>query len=127
MPRALARWVLPLCKTLHNGKTHLAVSLGLKAIQRRCRALFTTAAALIANLNKAYAENRLEENSKPIVSPKFSSLMKLAMSPLTFMAHTFSSNSYHAAMRKARLSSPATGDSASGAKSLVTPSLPPPS
>jgi DNA replication protein DnaC len=53
-----------------TGKTHLAVALALKAIQRRYRALFTTAAALIANLNKAYAENRLEEKLKAFCIPK---------------------------------------------------------
>ena len=50
-----------------TGKTHLSVALGLKAIQKRCRVLFTSAAALITTLNRAYAENRLEENLRPIV------------------------------------------------------------
>jgi DNA replication protein DnaC len=38
------------------GKTHLAVSLGLKAIEAGYRVLFTTAAHLIATLTKAHAE-----------------------------------------------------------------------
>ncbi len=46
------------------GKTHLAVGLGLKAIQHGYRVLFTTAAAMITTLTKALAENRLEEKFK---------------------------------------------------------------
>jgi len=53
-----------------TGKTHLSVALGLKAIQRRYRVLFATAAALIATLNKAYAENRLDEKLKAYCVPK---------------------------------------------------------
>ena len=46
------------------GKTHLAVSLGLKAIEAGYRVLFTTAAHLIATLTKAHAEGRLDEKLK---------------------------------------------------------------
>lgn len=53
-----------------TGKTHLSVALGLKAIQRGYRTLFTSAAALIVSLNKAYAENRLEEKLKTYCVPK---------------------------------------------------------
>jgi DNA replication protein DnaC len=52
------------------GKSHLSVALGLKAIQKKYRTLFTPAAALIVNLNKAYAENRLEEKLKFYCVPK---------------------------------------------------------
>ena len=47
-----------------TGKTHLAVALGVKAIQRGYRTMFCSAAALVANLTKAYAENRFEEKLK---------------------------------------------------------------
>jgi DNA replication protein DnaC len=50
-----------------TGKTHLSVALGLKAIQKRYRTLFSSAAALIANLNKAYAENRLDDKHKVLL------------------------------------------------------------
>lgn len=53
-----------------TGKTHLSVALGLKAIQKRYRTLFTSAAALIATLNKAYAENRLDDKLKYYCIPK---------------------------------------------------------
>ena len=53
-----------------TGKTHLAVALGLKAIAHKHRVLFVSAAALVASLNKAYAENRLEEKLKQYTMPK---------------------------------------------------------
>jgi DNA replication protein DnaC len=53
-----------------TGKTHLSVALGLKAIQRRYRTLFTTAAGLIAALNKSYSENRLDEKLKYYCVPR---------------------------------------------------------
>jgi DNA replication protein DnaC len=43
------------------GKTHLAVGLGLKAIEHGYRVLFTTAAVLIAALTRALAEGRMDE------------------------------------------------------------------
>jgi DNA replication protein DnaC len=46
------------------GKTHLAVALGLRAIQQGYRTAFTSATALLTTLTKAYAENRLEEKLK---------------------------------------------------------------
>lgn len=53
-----------------TGKTHLSVALGLKAIQKRYRTLFTSAAALVASLNKAYSENRLDERLKFYCIPR---------------------------------------------------------
>jgi len=53
-----------------TGKTHLSVALGLKAIQKRYRTLFTSAAALVGSLNKAYSENRLEERLKFYCIPR---------------------------------------------------------
>jgi len=52
------------------GKTHLAVGLGLKAIERGYRVLFTTAAAMIGALNKALAEGRLDEKIKHYTVPR---------------------------------------------------------
>jgi DNA replication protein DnaC len=52
------------------GKSHLAVGLGLKAIERGYRVLFTTAAALIAALTKAAAEGRVEERLKHYSVPR---------------------------------------------------------
>jgi len=52
------------------GKTHLAVALGLKAIQQGYRTLFTSATALMTTLAKAASENRLEEKLKLYGVPK---------------------------------------------------------
>jgi DNA replication protein DnaC len=52
------------------GKTHLAVGLGLKAIERGYRVLFTTAAALIAALSRALAEGRLDDKLKLYTVPR---------------------------------------------------------
>ncbi len=51
------------------GKTHLAVALGVKAIQQSQKVLFTSATALVGVLAKAHAENRLEEKLKAFVQP----------------------------------------------------------
>ena len=52
------------------GKTHLAVGLGLKAIERGYRVLFTKAAALITSLTRALAEGRLEDRLKVYTVPR---------------------------------------------------------
>jgi DNA replication protein DnaC len=52
------------------GKSHLAVGLGLKAIEAGYRVLFCTAAGLIANLTKALTEGRLEEKLKLYSVPR---------------------------------------------------------
>ncbi|MGH2621258.1 MAG: IS21-like element helper ATPase IstB [Anaerolineales bacterium] len=52
------------------GKTHLAVGLGLKAIQHGYRVLFSTAAAMIANLARAATEGRLDEKLKLYTVPR---------------------------------------------------------
>jgi len=52
------------------GKTHLAVSLGLKAIEAGYRVLFTTAAHLITVLTKAHTEGRLDEKLKVFTTPR---------------------------------------------------------
>jgi DNA replication protein DnaC len=52
------------------GKTHLAVSLGLKAIEAGYRVLFTTAANLITALGKAHTEGRLEDRLKFYTTPR---------------------------------------------------------
>lgn len=52
------------------GKTHLAVGLGVKAIQHGYRVLFTTAAAMISTLTKAMNEGRLEDKLKLYTIPR---------------------------------------------------------
>jgi DNA replication protein DnaC len=64
------------------GKTHLAIGLGLKAIQHGYRVLFTTAAAMIATLSKAVAENRLEEKLKLYTIPRLLILDEIGYLPI---------------------------------------------
>jgi len=52
------------------GKTHLAVGLGLKAIEHGYRVLFTTAAALIGALTRALGEGRLDDKLKLYTVPR---------------------------------------------------------
>jgi DNA replication protein DnaC len=64
------------------GKTHLAVGLGLKAIQHGYRVLFTTAAAMIATLTKALNENRLEEKLKLYTVPRLLAIDEIGYLPI---------------------------------------------
>lgn len=64
------------------GKTHLAVSLGLKAIQAGYRVLFTTAASLIAQLLRAQGEGRLEEKLKFYTTPRLLIIDEIGYLPI---------------------------------------------
>jgi DNA replication protein DnaC len=64
------------------GKTHLAVGLGLKAIQHGYRVLFTTAAAMLATLTKAVSENRLEEKLKLYAVPRLLLIDEIGYLPI---------------------------------------------
>jgi len=64
------------------GKTHLAVGLGLKAIEAGYRVLFTTAAAMIATLAKALAEGRLEEKLKLYTVPRLLIIDEIGYLPI---------------------------------------------
>jgi DNA replication protein DnaC len=64
------------------GKTHLAVSLGLKAIEAGYRVLFTPAAQLIAVLTKAHAEGRLDEKLKVYTTPRLLIIDEIGYLPI---------------------------------------------
>lgn len=64
------------------GKTHLAVALGLKAIQHGYRVLFTTAAALISTLSRAASEGRLEDKLKLYTVPRLLILDEIGYLPI---------------------------------------------
>jgi DNA replication protein DnaC len=65
-----------------TGKTHLAVALGLKAIQLGYRTLFTGATHLVASLVKAYAEGRYEERLKLYSQPKLLIIDEIGYIPM---------------------------------------------
>lgn len=64
------------------GKTHMAVSLGLKAIQAGYRVLFTTAAHLIGALTKAMAEGRLDDKLKFYTTPRLLIIDEIGYLPI---------------------------------------------
>src|SRR5258705_9723322 len=63
------------------GKTHLAVGLGLKAIESGYRVLFTTAAGMIGTLTKALVEGRLEEKLKFYTVPRLLIIDEIGCAP----------------------------------------------
>ena len=63
------------------GKTHLAIGLGLKAVQQGHRTLFTSALSLIATLTKAYADNRFEDRLKLYTVPKLLIIYEMGYIP----------------------------------------------
>lgn len=64
------------------GKTHLAVGLGLKAIQHGYRVLFTTAATMLTTLTKALSENRLEDKLKLYTVPRLLLIDEIGYLPI---------------------------------------------
>ena len=64
------------------GKTHLAVSLGLKVVESGYRVLFTTAANLIAHLTKAHSEGRLDEKLKVYTAPRLLIIDEIGYLPI---------------------------------------------
>jgi DNA replication protein DnaC len=64
------------------GKTHLAVGLGLKAIERGYRVLFTTAAQMIATLGRALGEGRLDEKIKLYTVPRLLIIDEIGYLPI---------------------------------------------
>jgi len=64
------------------GKSHLAVGLGLKAIERGYRMLFTTAAGLLAALTKAAAEGRFDERLKFYCVPRLLIIDEIGYLPI---------------------------------------------
>jgi DNA replication protein DnaC len=64
------------------GKTHLAVGLGLKAIEQGYRVLFTTAAAMMTALTRALAEGRLEDKLKTYTVPRLLIIDEIGYLPI---------------------------------------------
>jgi DNA replication protein DnaC len=64
------------------GKSHLAIGLALKAIERGYRVLFTTAAALMSTLTKALSEGRLEDKLKFYTVPRLLIIDEIGYLPI---------------------------------------------
>jgi DNA replication protein DnaC len=64
------------------GKSHLAIGVGLKAIEHGYRVLFTTAATMIAALTRALNENRLEDKLKFYTVPRLLIIDEIGYLPI---------------------------------------------
>lgn len=64
------------------GKTHLGVGLGLRAIERGYRVLFTTAATLIQTLTRALAEGRFDDKLKVYTMPRLLIIDEIGYLPI---------------------------------------------
>jgi DNA replication protein DnaC len=65
------------------GKTHLAIALGVKAVEAGFSVLFLTLEALMIRLTKALNENRLDRSLQQLVYPKVLILDELGYLPLS--------------------------------------------
>jgi DNA replication protein DnaC len=65
------------------GKTHLAISLGVKAVESGYSVLFLTLETLMTRLTKALNENRLERSLQQLVYPKVLIIDELGYLPLS--------------------------------------------
>lgn len=65
------------------GKTHLAVALGIKAIDAGSSVLFLTLETLMGRLSRARQENRLERMLQQLAAPRFLILDELGYVPLS--------------------------------------------
>jgi len=64
------------------GKTHLAIALGVKAVEAGYSVLFLTLETLMTRLNRAVHENRLERTLKQLTYPKALIIDELGYLPL---------------------------------------------
>ena len=55
---------MPLCKVLHKGKTHLAVSLGVEAVKARKLTYFVDCQRLVSDLERAADKGQLERRMR---------------------------------------------------------------
>src|SRR5512146_1573464 len=65
------------------GKTHLAIALGVKAVEAGYSVLFLTLEVLMTRLTKATAENRLERSLQQLTYPKVLIIDEIGYLPLS--------------------------------------------
>jgi DNA replication protein DnaC len=65
------------------GKTHLAIALGIKAVEAGCSVLFLTLETLMSRLTKALNENRLERSLQQLTYPKVLIVDEVGYLPLS--------------------------------------------
>jgi DNA replication protein DnaC len=70
------------------GKTHLAVALGIEAVQNGQGVYFVTAHALVDDLRRAHAENRLERRMRVYLAPRVLVIDEVGYLPFDNLAAT---------------------------------------
>ena len=65
------------------GKSHLAIALGVKAVESGYRVLFLTLEELLTRLRRAQSENRLERMLQQLVYPRLLILDEIGYLPMT--------------------------------------------
>lgn len=65
------------------GKTHLAIALGIKAVEASHRVLFMTLESLLGRLGKARRENRIEQQLLQLVYPKLLIIDEMGYLPMS--------------------------------------------
>lgn len=70
------------------GKTHLAIGLGVKAVEAGYSVLFLTLESLMTRLTKAFHENRLERSLQQLVYPKVLIIDEIGYLPLSQLEAT---------------------------------------
>lgn len=65
------------------GKTHLALALGVKAVEAGHRVLFVTLETLMTRLKRAQAENRLDRQMQQLVYPRVLIVDEIGYLPMT--------------------------------------------
>ncbi|OOH82096.1 IS21-like element helper ATPase IstB [Leptospirillum ferriphilum] len=65
------------------GKSHLAIALGVKAVEAGCRVLFLTLEELLTRLKRAQSENRLKRMLQQLVYPRLLILDEIGYLPMS--------------------------------------------
>ncbi|MEW5804576.1 MAG: ATP-binding protein [bacterium] len=73
---------MPLWKAFHNGKTHLSVSIGIKALMKGYKVLFTSVGEMLQNLHFSKADNTYYQKLKHYLSPEVLILDELGFKKL---------------------------------------------
>ena len=73
---------MPLCKALHNGKTHLSISIGIKALHKGHKVLFASVSEMLQNLYFSKADNSFYQKLNYYLSPDLLILDELGFKKL---------------------------------------------
>ena len=81
-PRAIDKCVLPVCKILHTGKTHLSIALGVEACKKGIETRFFRTAALVNRLSEEKKKGTLSKFMKQILKSELLILDEWGYVPL---------------------------------------------